>query len=132
VTKRTFLRALTEAVVVTSIATVDLQVQAEALDSATSFVEIQLAALPLLLRLGLAVGLVVFRLSVLIRFWRRFSGLALRARMAAVEIWADSRFEVCRATIRVIRNVALLAYHEELAQHDEQLASTRRSHRNAR
>jgi choline dehydrogenase-like flavoprotein len=88
---------------------------APALRSATSFVEGQIAALPVLLRAGLMVGLSAFRAYVPLRFGMNFCRLPLARRVTAVDSWAAGSFLRGRQLFRPLRNLALLAYYEALA-----------------
>jgi len=96
-----------------------------ALAAAVSFLESQIAALPLNLRAGLALGLASFRAFVVIRFGLNFCRLSRERRMRAVESWASGAFTLGRQLFRPLRNLALLAYHEALSGSTRSTSSTR-------
>lgn len=80
------------------------------------FLGYQLAALPLLLRVGMRVGLAAFRAHVRLRRLTGFCRLDLPRRIAAVESWASGPIAPCRQLFRALRSLALLAYHEASAE----------------
>lgn len=108
----TFLFAVCEALVGAALEPADLQLREQAIAQAASFVEYQLAALPLFLRVGQTLGLAAFRLQVRICFRQGFCQLDRRRRIAAVEYWARSPVVQCRQLFRALRNLTLLAYYD--------------------
>ena len=86
-----------------------------AVERAAAFLRCQLAALPLLLRVGQRLGMAAFRVHVCVRFLKGFSQLDLPKRIIAVESWASGPLAPCRQLFRALRNLALLAYYEDLS-----------------
>ena len=83
-----------------------------AIAQAARFLEDQLTALPLPLRVGQKLGLAAFRLHMRLRFLKGFCQLDRSTRMTAVESWASGPVVQCRQLFRALRNLTLLAYHE--------------------
>jgi len=108
----TFWLAVCEALVCAPLIGADPQEHQQAVTLAAQFLESQLAALPLLLRIGQQIGLTAFRVDVRLRFHKGFSDLDLPTRVAAVERWAGAPVAQCRQLFRALRNLALLAYYE--------------------
>lgn len=112
---RAFLLAVLEALIVDVDGAFASPEHAAALEYAADFLIGQFAALPALLRLALGTGLTVFRIDVAMRSGRGFCALPLPQRARAAERWAGSRVTAARQLFRLLRNVALLAYHERLS-----------------
>ena len=108
----TFLLAVCEALVGAALEPANPELHELAIAQAALFLENQLAALPVLLRVGQTLGLAAFRLHVRICFMRGFCQLDRQRRIAAVEVWASSPVAQCRQLFRALRNLTLLAYYE--------------------
>ena len=119
-----FLIALTEALVNSRFDATEDRRRA-ALADAVAFLEGQIAALPLNLRVGLAIGLAAFRAFVVVRFGMNFCRLSPERRVGAVETWASGSFVLGRQMFRPLRNLALLAYYEALSGSTRSTSSTR-------
>lgn len=85
------------------------------------FVQGQIAALPLLLRGLLFVGLLGFRILVRMRYFRGFCRLPLPTRRRIVNAWAYGRYTAARQLFRVLRSTALLSYYEDVSVTDSVL-----------
>lgn len=109
-----FFCALVEALVADPAAPDVASQHTAAIDRAATFLEEQLASLPLPLRIGTRLGLTAFRVDVTLRSARGFCSLSREARAHSVERWAASGVTQCRQLFRALRNLALLPYHERL------------------
>ena len=122
-----FWLAVCEALVWAELEANDRPGHEQAVERAALFLEGQLASLPLLLRLGQRLGLAGFRFHVRSRYLRGFCRLDLATRIAAVESWAGGPVTACRQLFRLLRNLALLAYYEDLAQRSAAIGQQNRS-----
>jgi len=77
-----------------------------------AFVDAQHRALPLALRVLLAIGLAGFRTLVALRHLRGFGALDLATRRRVVEAWSYGLFPPGRQLFRLVRGPALLAWYD--------------------
>ena len=90
------------------------EVRARALDDSATFVQEQLQAMPLVLRVLLACGLTAFSLLTWLRWMRRLAALDPAARHAWMHAWAYGRVPLARQLFRPVRSLAALAYFESV------------------
>lgn len=107
-----FLASLCEALICVGADIADLPAHQASLVRTALFLQAQVLALPLLLRVGLRASLLLFRLYVFLTSLRPFHRLALAERVRATERWARGPVAPARQAFRALRNLALLAYFE--------------------
>jgi hypothetical protein len=83
-----------------------------ALDYSASFVRDQLRAMPLVLQIALAGGVIAFLALTWLRWLRGFRALGPERRRAWMQAWAYGRVPLARAMFRPVRSLAALAYFE--------------------
>jgi hypothetical protein len=86
--------------------------RARALDYSAAFVRGQLEAMPLVLQLLLAGGVMVFTAITWARWLRGLTGLSAAQRHAWMHTWAYGPVPLARQLFRPVRSLAALAYFE--------------------
>ena len=108
---RPFLRAAIEGLIPAHPSETPAQ-RTRALDYSATFVREQLQAMPLVLQLLLASGVVAFRVLTCARWLRSFASLDAARRQAWIHAWAYGRVPLARSLFRPVRSLAALAYFE--------------------
>ena len=91
----------------------DASTHQEALRQAATFLQAQVLALPFGLRIGMRVGLAVFRAYVRITSLHSFDHLSLDSRIKVADRWSAAPVAPARQLFRALRNLALLGYFEQ-------------------
>jgi len=86
--------------------------RARALDHSAAFVQGQLQAMPLVLQVLLACGLMSFSIATWLRWFRGIGSLGAARRQAWTHAWAYGRVPLARSLFRPMRSLAALAYFE--------------------
>jgi hypothetical protein len=110
---RRFLRILVEGLI-PGHASESPAARGRALDDSAAFVREQLLAMPLVLQVLLACGLVVFRAVTWARWLRSVGALGAEKRQAWMHAWAYGRVSLARRMFRPLRSLAALAYFESI------------------
>src|SRR4051812_8946811 len=108
---RRFLRALIEGLIPGHPSETPEQ-RTRALDYSAAFVRGQLQAMPLVLQILLACGMVAFRVVTCARWLRSFASLDPARRQGWTRAWAYGRVPLARSLFRPVRSLAALAYFE--------------------
>jgi hypothetical protein len=108
---RRFLRALIDGLIPDH-PSESAEQRARALDYSAAFVRDQLQAMPVVLQLLLACGLLVFRAVTWLRWLRGVSALGAARRQAWMHAWAYGPVSLARKLFRPVRSLAALAYFE--------------------
>lgn len=83
-----------------------------AVNQVTGFVTSQLAVLPIILRICLFMGLLVFQIFVLTTTFCPFQWHSLKTRRTIVEAWAFGPVALARQLFRPIRSLTIFAFFE--------------------
>jgi hypothetical protein len=110
---RRFLRALIEGLIPGHPSETPPQ-RTRALDYSAAFVREQLEAMPLVLQILLACGIIAFRVLTCARWLRSFAALDAARRQAWTHAWAYGRVPLTRSLFRPVRSLAALAYFESI------------------
>jgi hypothetical protein len=110
--RNNFLKSMVEVIITFETVRLSEQQQVQCLNYTCNFVRGQIQSLPLMLRALFSLGMIFFRVVVMITNWSGFSGLPLEKRKMIIRSWAWGRVALARQLFRVVRSTALLAFYE--------------------
>ena len=107
-----FWASICEALLCASREMSELPSHQQSLQQTAEFLQAQLLALPLTVRVGARIGLAALRAYTRLTFFRRFDRLDRERRIAVVQRWASAPLPLARQLMRALRQLALLGYFD--------------------